>query len=134
MFLDVNGTVLGTHKGTVHYTIGQRRGLGIALGKPMYVKSIDVKRNTVTLAEEQELYSDTLTAGAFNWISGQAPDAPIRCKAKIRYRQKEQPATAYPQPNGNVRIVFEQPQRAIAPGQAAVLYCGDTVLGGGEIL
>lgn len=133
-FLDLAGHVLGTHRGTVRYTIGQRKGLGIAFGKPMYVKSIDVKKNTVTLSEEHQLYSDSLTAMEFNWISGQVPTAPIQCAAKIRYRQKEQPATAYPLPDGNVKVVFDQPQRAITPGQAVVLYDGDVVLGGGRIM
>ena len=133
-FLDTEGNVLGTHKGTVRYTIGQRKGLGIAFGKPMYVKSIDVQNNTVTLAETQELYSDVLTANEFHWISGRIPPAEVRCKAKIRYRHAEQSAAAYPQPNGKVKIVFDQPQRAITPGQAVVLYDGDVVLGGGRIM
>ena len=133
-FLDTEGNVLGTHKGTVRYTIGQRKGLGIAFGKPMYVKSIDVQNNTVTLAENQELYSDVLTANEFHWISGRIPPAEVRCKAKIRYRHAEQSAAAYPQPNGKVKIVFDQPQRAITPGQAVVLYDGDVVLGGGRIM
>lgn len=133
-FLDVKGNVLGKHKGTIRYTIGQRKGLGIALGKPMYVKCIDVEKNTVTLAEESDLYTDTLTAAEFNWISGEAPVTVIQCKAKIRYRQKEQPAAAYPQADGTVKIVFEQPQRAVTPGQAVVLYDEDLVLGGGRIM
>ena len=133
-FLDPEGNVLGTHKGTVRYTIGQRKGLGIAFGKPMYVKSIDVQNNTVTLAENQELYSDVLTANEFHWISGRIPPAEVRCKAKIRYRHAEQSAAAYPQPDGKVKIVFDQPQRAITPGQAVVLYDGDVVLGGGRIM
>ena len=133
-FLDTEGNVLGTHKGTVRYTIGQRKGLGIAFGKPMYVKSIDVQNNTVTLAENQELYSDVLTANEFHWISGRIPPAEVRCKAKIRYRHAEQSAAAYPQPDGKVKIVFDQPQRAITPGQAVVLYDGDVVLGGGRIM
>ncbi len=132
-FLDINGNVLGTHNGVVCYTVGQRKGLGIAFGKPMYVKAIDVGKNAVILAEDEALYSDTLTAAEFNWISGKAPDTEIRCQAKIRYRHKEQPAVAYPQPDGSVKVVFEQPQRAITPGQAVVLYDGDIVLGGGRI-
>lgn len=133
-FIDTNGTVLGVHRGAVRYTLGQRKGLGISLGKPMYVKHIDAKTNTVTLAQKNELYSDTLTAAEFNWISGKAPLGEIRCSAKIRYRQKEQPASAYPQSDGRVVIVFDRPQRAITPGQAVVLYDGDTVLGGGMIM
>ncbi|MBQ0059426.1 MAG: tRNA 2-thiouridine(34) synthase MnmA, partial [Lachnospiraceae bacterium] len=133
-FLDTEGNVLGTHKGTVRYTIGQRKGLGIALGKPMYVKAINVKDNTVTLCEDHDLYSDSLTATEFNWISGEAPTTAIKCQAKIRYRHKEHPATAYPMPDGTVHVTFEQPQRAITPGQAVVLYDDDIVLGGGRII
>ena len=132
-FIDSEGNILGTHRGTVRYTIGQRKGLGIAFGKPMYVRSIDVQNNTVTLTEEQELFSDTLTAGEFNWISGKVPAAQVRCWAKIRYRHAEQEATAYPLPDGNVKVVFDRPQRAVTPGQAVVLYDGDIVLGGGRI-
>jgi len=133
-FVDTAGNILGTHKGTVRYTIGQRKGLGLAYGSPLYVKHIDVPQNTVTLAPVGELYARSLTAGEFNWISGRAPVEPFRCKAKIRYRQQEQPATVYPQPDGSVKLVFDLPQRAITPGQAAVLYDGDTVLGGGRIV
>lgn len=133
-FLDTKGNVLGTHQGVIRYTIGQRKGLGIAFGTPMYVKSIDVQNNTVTLAEDADLYEDTLTAADFHWISGQAPDGEIRCHAKIRYRQKEQSATAFPLSTDQVKITFDAPQRAITPGQAVVLYDGDTVLGGGRIL
>lgn len=133
-FLDRNGNVIGTHNGFVRYTIGQRKGLGIAFGKPMYVKCIDAGSNTVTLAEDSDLYADRLTAVDFNWISGKPPAARIECEAKIRYRQREQPAAAYPQKDGTVKVVFEQPQRAITPGQAVVLYDGDMVLGGGRIM
>lgn len=133
-FLDLEGNVLGTHNGTIHYTIGQRKGLGITLGKPMYVKEIDAGNNTVTLAEDRDLYGDKLTAADFNWISGEAPAAEVKCQAKIRYRQQEQPAIAYPMPDGTVNVTFEHPQRAITPGQAVVLYDGDIVLGGGRIV
>lgn len=133
-FLDTDGNVLGTHNGYVHYTIGQRKGLGIAFGKPMYVRSIDAGNNTVTLAEDRDLYADTLTAADFNWISGQAPAGDIECQTKIRYRQKEQPAVANARPDGTVRLTFAHPQRAITPGQAVVLYDGDIVLGGGRII
>ena len=133
-FIDVAGNVLGRHKGTIRYTVGQRKGLGIAFGKPMYVKHIDVENNTVILAEDEDLYSDTLVANDFNWISGKAPASEIKCKAKIRYRHREQPATVYPQEDGSVKVVFDEPQRAITPGQSVVLYDGDVVLGGGRIL
>lgn len=133
-FLDTEGNILGLHRGTVRYTVGQRKGLGIAYRKPLYVRNIDIGKNSVTLAEERDLYEDTLTAADFHWISGYAPDSGIQCEAKIRYRHKEQPAFAYPLPDGSVKVVFEKPQRAITPGQACVLYDGDTVLGGGEIM
>ncbi len=134
IFIDTEGNVLGQHKGTVRYTIGQRKGLGIAFGRPIYVKEINVKENTVTLSDEEALFSDTLEACDFNWIGGSVPSGEIRCKAKTRYRQKEQPATACAMPDGNVKIVFDEPLRAITPGQAVVLYDGDIVLGGGRII
>ncbi len=132
-FTDSRGNVLGTHKGIVRYTIGQRKGLGIAFGRPMYVTAIDSAGNTVVLGEDKELFSRDLTAGGFSWISGRAPEHEIVCRAKIRYRHQEQPATARPLADGRVAVRFDEPQRAITPGQAAVLYDGDTVLGGGTI-
>lgn len=132
-FTDSAGTVLGTHRGIVRYTIGQRKGLGISFGKPMYVTEIRCADQTVVLGEEKELYKQSLLAGDFNWISGEAPAGDFVCKVKIRYRQQEQPATVHPRPDGKVEIVFDAPQRAITPGQAAVLYDGDCVLGGGTI-
>ena len=133
-FIDKNGNVLGTHRGVIHYTIGQRKGLGISAPTPLYVCAINVENNTVTLGENADLFSDTAVADDFNFISGETPTAPVRCAAKIRYRQKEQPATAYPLQDSKVKIVFDAPQRAITPGQAAVLYSGDTVIGGGTIV
>ena len=133
-FIDENGKVLGRHRGIVQYTVGQRRGLGLPMGRPVYVKQIDPASNTVTVAEDSALYSKTLTADRFNWISGDIPSTPVICCAKIRYRHKEQPATVLSLPDGTVRVVFDEPQRAITPGQSVVLYDGDTVLGGGRIL
>ncbi|MDO4493591.1 MAG: tRNA 2-thiouridine(34) synthase MnmA [Clostridia bacterium] len=133
-FLDTEGKVVGTHRGTVRYTIGQRKGLGLSCGKPVYVSAIDPVRNTVTVSDEAGLFGTELTAGDFNWISGKVPEAPVNCAAKVRYRQKEEPAVATPLPDGTVRVVFGRPQRAITPGQAVVLYDGDVVLGGGTIL
>ena len=132
-FLDSSGAVIGQHRGVVHYTVGQRRGLGLSLGKPMYVTSIDAEKNTVTLGENRELYSSTVIAENFHWISGSIPDRPLRCTAKLRYRQPEQDAVAIPMEDGTIRILFDKPQRAATPGQAAVLYSGDIVLGGGTI-
>lgn len=132
-FVDRDGNIIGRHKGIIHYTVGQRKGLGISAGEPRYVIRICPENNTVVLGKGSELFSNTLTASDFNWIAGDAPQAEFRCKAKIRYRQAEQLATVYPEENGSVRVVFDEPQRAITPGQSVVLYSGDTVLGGGII-
>lgn len=132
-FVDCQGNVLGEHNGIVRYTIGQRKGLGIAFGTPRYVKEICPANNTVVLAEDKDLYSRSLIAGDFNWISGEAPVGEITCKAKIRYRQVEQPTKVTVLPDGRVRLDFDEPQRAITKGQATVLYDGDIVLGGGTI-
>ncbi len=133
-FIDGNGAVLGRHKGLPAYTVGQRRGLGLALKQPMYVAEKDVAHNTVVLCENQQLFSKTLFAGDFHWLSVEKPEEPITVQAKIRYNQKEQSAVAYPQADDIVKVVFEAPQRAIAKGQAVVLYDGDLLLGGGTIL
>lgn len=132
-FIDINGNVLGEHQGIIRYTNGQRKGLGIAFGKPMYVADKNVKDNTVTLCTNEELFSAELIADDFNWLIPN-PAKEIKCSARVRYNMKEQPATVYTLENGNVKIVFDAPQRAITRGQAAVLYDGDTVLGGGIIL
>ena len=133
-FVTADGRALGRHRGVVRYTIGQRKHLGISVGEPIYVVGIDTVGNTVTLGDESLLFGTVCTAADFNWISGEAPAAPIRCKAKTRYRHREQPCTATANPDGSVTIVFDEPVRAITPGQAAVLYDGDIVLGGGEIV
>ena len=133
-FVTPDGKVLGRHKGVAHYTIGQRKHLGIALGEPVYVVKIDPESNTVTLGAHDLLFGTVCTVGDFNWIGGEAPGAPIRCAAKTRYRQQEQPCTASVNPDGTVTLVFDVPVRAVTPGQAAVLYDGDVVLGGGVIL
>ena len=133
-FVDKQGNVLGRHRGIINYTIGQRKGLGISAAAPLYVCSIDTKNNTIVLGDDKDLYSDTLEADEFNWISGVVPASPVRCRAKIRYCQKAQPATAYPIGDAMVKIVFDEPQRAVTPGQSAVLYDGDVVLGGGTII
>ncbi len=132
-FVDKNGNILGKHKGIIHYTIGQHRWLGIDLPGKRYVCRICPKNNTVVLGTADELFSREAFAEDFNWISGEAPERPFRCKAKIRYRQPEQWATVTPIGKNAAQIVFDEPQRAITPGQAAVLYDGETVLGGGVI-
>ena len=156
-----DGSVLGRHKGIIHYTIGQRRGLGISAPEPLYVCRICPENNSVILGSNDDLFSDTAYIKNVNWISGHAPEEPVRCKAKIRYRHKEQPATLIPlnydafiadiknnfsipgsiermqvpDPDGYfAKLVFDEPQRAITPGQAAVFYDGENVIGGGTIV
>ena len=132
-FLSIDGTILGKHKGIVRYTVGQHKGLGIPSEDPLYVKEINARENTVTLCEEQDLYSKEFTVCDFHWISEEPPQNEMRCKAKVRYRQKEQAAMVIPIDNNSVKVIFDVPQRAVTPGQAAVLYNGDIVLGGGTI-
>lgn len=132
-FVDENGNTLGTHRGIVCYTIGQHRHLGVSFPETRYVCKLDAKNNTVTLGPSESLYSTKAAVTDFHWISGEAPLAAIRCKAKVRYRQPEQWATVTPVGASAVEILFDAPQRAITPGQSAVLYDGDIVLGGGTI-
>ena len=130
-FVDTRGRVLGTHRGVIHYTVGQHRGLGLNHHEALYVCRIDAEKNIVVLGQKPELFSREADAAEFNWISGEAPNKPVSCKVKIRYRSPEQPAIAEAGDDGTVHITFSEPQRAITPGQAAVLYDGDAVLGGG---
>ena len=132
-FIDRHGNVLGCHKGIIRYTVGQRRGLGLSFPHPMYVRSINVSDNTVTLCEEEWLYSKSLTTSDFNWIAFEYPSSPLKVKAKIRYKQSEQSATVKQISPEIVHVEFDEPQRAITKGQAVVLYDGDVVLGGGTI-
>ena len=133
-FVDEEGHVLGRHKGIVHYTVGQRKGLGIAADAPLYVKQIDAASNRVVLSGNESLFSRELTANDFNWIAYDVPPRELRASARVRYHQREQAATVTVLGDGRVHLVFDEPQRAITPGQAIVLYDGDTVLGGGTIL
>lgn len=133
-FVTSEGVVLGTHKGIIRYTIGQRKGLGISAETPLYVCRVCPANNTIVLGKNNDLFYNTVFVNEFNWISGEAPKSSISCCVKIRYRQTEQQAKVYPQADGSVKIVFDTPQRAITPGQAAVLYDEDTVLGGGTII
>jgi tRNA-specific 2-thiouridylase len=132
-FIDLNGNILGTHNGIINYTIGQRKGLGIALGEPMYVVDKNLEDNTVTLARNSDLFSTTLTANNINLISCEKIDTPIKICAKIRYNQKEQPATVEQIEENRIKVTFDEPQRAITRGQSVVLYDGDIVVGGGII-
>ena len=133
-FVDIAGKVLGRHRGIIRYTIGQRRGLAVSLNRPMYVHSINIKDNTVVLCEDEDLFSRNLYVRDFNWIACEKPEGEIRCKVKIRYNQSEQWAIASVRQDDTVHICFDEPQRAITSGQAAVLYSEDTVLGGGTIV
>jgi tRNA-specific 2-thiouridylase len=131
--IDKWGKILGRHRGLVRYTIGQRRGLGVAMNEPVYVTAKDMAANTVTLGPEADLYSKTLTAGNINLIALPRLERPLRVRVKTRYLQAEQWATAEQTGEDEIRIEFDQAQRAITPGQAAVMYDGDTVVGGGVI-
>lgn len=132
-FVDMQGNILGQHQGIIRYTNGQRKGLGVSFGKPMYVADKDIEHNTVVLCTDDELFSQELIAEDFNWLIPN-PQNTVKCKARVRYNMKEQSATAYKLDNSRVKIVFDLPQRAITKGQAAVLYDEDTVLGGGTII
>ncbi|MFA5561873.1 MAG: tRNA 2-thiouridine(34) synthase MnmA [Eubacteriales bacterium] len=135
-FVDTAGRVLGEHRGLIRYTIGQRRGLGLSLPRPLYVCRKNVADNTVVLCTDEELYRRECLVRQLNWIAFDAPPARLRAKVKTRYSQTEAWAEITPCPDPateGVRVVFEEPVRAPTPGQAAVFYEGDTVLGGGVI-
>jgi len=130
--VDTQGKKLGQHRGIAFYTIGQRHGLGLASGKPLYVIRIEPESNRIVLGHEKELYSRKLTARTLHWISGKAPREPITVTAKIRYKSKEAEATLFFR-NASVDVHFARPQKAVTPGQAVVFYNADEVLGGGII-
>ena len=132
-YLDLSGNVVGRHKGAVGYTLGQRKGLGLAMGAPVYVCGKDMAANTVTVGPNEALFHKVLRAKDWNWIAVSGLTEPIRVMAKARSRMVEQPATVYPEAGGFARVEFDEPQRAITPGQAVVLYDSDTVIGGGTI-
>lgn len=133
-FIDINRNVLGKHKGIVRYTTGQRKGLGIAFGKPQFVIDKSADDNTVTLGDEQLLFTTEAVVTKCNFISMERLTEPVRVTAKVRYRQKDQSATIIPKDDGNVLLRFDTPQRAITRGQSAVFYDRDIVVGGGVIL
>ena len=133
-FIDPEGRVLGRHEGIVRYTVGQRRGLGVSSANGrLYVTRVDPADNTVTLGENQALFSRTLEADGINFIPLDRLDAPLRVQAKVRYRQPAQPAVVEQIGPDRIRVTFDSPQRAVTAGQAVVLYDGDLVLGGGTI-
>lgn len=130
------GDVVGTHTGIHRYTVGQRRGLGIAHEKPLYVLQIERARNRIIVGEEQDLDATEFTAKGVNWIRFHEPNESVRARVKVRYKHEPAAAIVYPGPGGVGRIVFDEPQRAITPGQATVFYAedgGDEVIGGGWI-
>ena len=132
-YLDRDGRVVGRHRGAVRYTLGQRKGLNLALGAPVYVCAKDMEQNTVTVGPESALYSRALRAEGMVWFPFDAAVRPLRCTVKTRHSQRETPATVRPLENGGALVEFDAPQRAVTPGQAVVLYDGDLVLGGGTI-
>ncbi|MDO6354343.1 tRNA 2-thiouridine(34) synthase MnmA [Caloramator sp. CAR-1] len=131
-FVDVNGNILGEHKGIVHYTIGQRKGLGLALGRPVFVVDIIPEKNLVVIGDEGEVFKNKLYAEDLNFIPFDKLDGPMRVSAKIRYTAKEAKAIITPYKEG-VMVEFDEPQRAITKGQSVVFYDGDIVVGGGVI-
>lgn len=133
-FIDTEGNILGEHKGIIRYTVGQRKGLGLSLKEPMYVKAVNIKDNTVVLARDAELFSTTLIANDVNLISVDKIEGEMRVKAKVRYRHTEQWATVTALDSNRIKVVFDEPQRAITKGQAVVLYDNDIVVGGGTII
>ena len=132
-YISEDGQVLGTHRGIIHYTVGQRKGLGIALGQPMFVKSKDAATRRVVLTTNDRLFDRKVTVEQVNLIALPRLDTPIRCEVKIRYNHKGAPATLIPTGERSAEIFFDEPQRAPADGQSAVFYDGDTVIGGGLI-
>lgn len=131
--VDRAGRVLGYHDGVHHYTIGQRKGLGIAHSDPLYVIALDPGRNQVVVGERPEALQPECTVQRVNWVSMAEPTAPVRAGVQIRYRSAPAPATLIPLEAGRVRVVFDEPQFSITPGQAAVWYNGEVLLGGGLI-
>jgi tRNA-specific 2-thiouridylase len=131
---DEAGSILGQHRGIASYTVGQRKGLGIAAAEPLYVTSIESEQNTVIVGTKEQTYGMELIAGGLNWIAIDPPENPIKVKAKIRYRHIEAEATVTSQADSRVYVKFTLPQTAITPGQAIVFYDGDNVLGGGMII
>lgn len=131
--VDQAGNVLGRHGGLPLYTVGQRRGLGIVARRPLYVTELDAKRNRVIVGGAQDVFSRALIATDLHWIAARAGEAPLVVEAKVRYGAKEGRATVYPLQGGAAKVVFDEPQRAVTPGQSVVFYNGDAVVGGGII-
>lgn len=128
------GEVVGSHTGIHRYTIGQRKGLGIAHEKPLYVVQIERAKNQIIVGEADELDSEEFIAKGVNWVAFNTPTEPVRAEVKVRYRHDPVMSTIYPLPDDHARIVFDEPQKAITPGQATIFYKGDEVVGGGWII
>ena len=128
-----DGQVIGQHQGLANYTIGQRKGLGLHAGEPLYVIDTDLLRNVLIVGTRDELGATALTAGRFNWVSGAVPGQPFRAEVKIRYKAQPAPAVVTPLGADRVRVAFDELVRDITPGQGAVVYDGDVCLGGGII-
>ena len=133
-YVDINGNVLGEHNGIINYTIGQRKGLGIALGKPCFVIDKNAQTNDVIIGDEEHLFKNEVFVDNLNFIAFDNLEKKIRASVKLRYRHSPAPAFIYPQDNKTVKIVFDEPQRAPSAGQSAVFYDGDLVIGGGKIM
>lgn len=131
--VDTSGNVIGKHTGIHRYTIGQRRGIGIADERPLYVISLEPSASRITVGPQEDLMANEFTAGGVNWIAFDDPKEPVEAEVRVRYRHEAAPAVITPLSSGAVRVVFAEPQRAITPGQATVFYRGDEVLGGGWI-
>lgn len=132
-FIDNSGNKIGTHSGLINYTIGQRRGLGVTFGKPVFVTAKDPEKGTVTLSDEKDLFKSVLFLRDVNLISSERLTEPMKVTAKARYSAKEQEAVIFPEENGIMRAEFSSPVKAPAKGQACVFYDGDIVVGGGII-
>lgn len=133
-YVGANGEILGRHKGLIHYTIGQRKGLGVAFGRPVFVTEKRPEENTVVLGGPEALLARRVRIGDCNWLPFEWPKSPMQVQAKLRYRQTEQPAVLIPTGQSEAILEFDEPQRAPSPGQAAVCYDGNRLIGGGVIL
>ncbi len=133
-FVDVDGNVIGKHRGVIHYTVGQRKGLGIALGKPAFVVAIRPEQNQVVIGEDRDVYTERLYANNLNFMAVDDIPEPVHVKAKIRYSHEGAYCTVRKIDSDTIECIFDQPVRAVTPGQAVVLYDGEYVLGGGTII
>jgi tRNA-specific 2-thiouridylase len=131
--VDENGNILGKHRGIIHYTVGQRRGIGISSNRRLYVVKIDAENNRIVISDKENLFSEGLMAKELNLMAVEKLDRPYKVKAKIRLKHREADATVFPHEHNTARVVFDEPQMSVTPGQAVVFYLNDTVFGGGII-